>query len=167
MILSGEIEQLLKQRTGFLASSPATDSLRTSSGVEVSFQFLAVDSMGCQLWELAIRVPQLSGADMTLLQRWSEDLCGRVTYLLEGFAAIEHDPSLGSVLVRSSQPSHTGPRGEYYEVFLQSTGNDVFALRRFQFELGMPGRTQVPLTITHEVLKRLVHDVIDTIPSIP
>jgi len=165
MILSPEIDQLLAQRAGQSSSTPAVDTLQTPNGIEVEFQFLAIDSMGCALHELLLRVPKLTNASMQTLETWSRDLCQRVTYLLEGFAAIEHDPNLGSVLVRSQQPTRAGSQGEYYEVFLQATGSDCFALRRFQFEQGVPGRTQVPLTVTHEVLKRLINDIIETIPN--
>jgi hypothetical protein len=167
MLLSNEIEHVLSQRQGLSSPTPATASLTSVPGVELTIAFQAVDSMSCAIWELQLTVPHLAQADLKLLEQWSTDLCSRVSYLLEGMAAIELDPTLGSILVRSSAPTRTGPCGEYYEVFLQSQGADCFALRRYRFEAGRPGRTQVALTVTHEVLKRLVHDIIDTIPNRP
>lgn len=166
MILDSEIDQALQRNAGLQSASPVTETLRAPAQVEVDIQWLAVDSMSCAVWEIVLRIPRLAGADLQTLEAWSNEFCGRVTYLLEDIGALEHDSNKPAVLIRSNRPtaSSSGP-SEYYEVLLQSQGGHSFALRRFCFQHGTAGRNQVPLTITHEVLKKLVHDVIDSVPA--
>jgi len=50
---------------------------------------------------------------------------------------------------------------------LSSSGNGTFSLRRFKSIAGQPGRVPVEIQVTHEVLLKLVDDLLDTLPGNP
>jgi hypothetical protein len=50
-------------------------------------------------------------------------------------------------------------------VLLQSDTSGNFSLRRYQAVKGAPGRTQVDMHLTHEVLSKLADDLVETIPA--
>jgi hypothetical protein len=112
-----------------------------------------------------LQVPSLVGAGFDVLKEWAEDLSQRVTYLLENIGPLELDPSNNQVLIRSTPPSAQSGTREFYEVLLQSHADGNFSLQRFRSDTGKPGRTQIDMQTTHEVLGRLVDDLVDTIPQ--
>lgn len=144
---------------------PATAYLSAPGGVDVAIDFVAVDRLGCALQQIRLRVPALAGCDTDKLTEWAEALSRRVTYLLEGLGPIEIDRNSGQVLVRSNPPGHQPDGTSYYEVLLQSDTGGNFSLRRYRAVKGSPGRTQVDVHLTHEVLLRLVDDLLETIPA--
>ena len=56
---------------------------------------------------------------------------------------------------------------QYYEIVLSSQSGGNFALRRFRSTKGQPGRDQVDITVTHEVLLKLADDLVSTLPQTP
>ena len=80
---------------------------------------------------------------------------------------LEIDPDAGQVLIRSTPPAQQLQGSKFYEMLLQSQTDGQFSLRRYLTEKGRPGRTQVDIQTTHEVLDKLLNDLVDTIPSDP
>ncbi|MEX0718805.1 MAG: hypothetical protein WD066_19590 [Planctomycetaceae bacterium] len=165
MSLSPQLSAELNRLSGNPAALPHTALLSAPDGVDVAVEFVAVDRLGCAFEQLRIRVPALAGCDTDKLTEWAEALSRRVTYLLEGLGPIEIDTQAGQVLVRSNPPDQQPAGTSYYEVRLQSDTGGNFSLRRFQAVKGAPGRTQVDVQLTHEVLLKLVDDLVDTIPA--
>jgi hypothetical protein len=151
---------------GYSSSNPKTVRLNGPDSVEIAIDLTAVDSMSCSSREIRLSVPALSGADFDTLKKWAEELCRRVTYLLENIGPLELDPDAGKVLIRSTPPHRQAGTMKFYEILLQSHSGGNFSLRRFQSETGKPGRDQVEIQTTHEMLQKLIEDLVETIPAV-
>ncbi|MCA9055097.1 MAG: hypothetical protein KDA75_14750, partial [Planctomycetaceae bacterium] len=139
----------------------------SDAGLTLEIDFLAIDSIGCSFEQLALTVPAMNGAAFDALKTWAQGLSRRITYLLEQVGPLEFDEPAGEVLIRSTPPSQLPAGAQYYEILLQSHGGGRFTLCRYESTKGQAGRKLTPLTLTHEVLLKLVDDLVDTIPSTP
>jgi hypothetical protein len=165
MKLSEKLTDELKQLAGH--SGPAAKTVSVSDpavNIDVALDVTAVDSLSCSLQELRLRVPSLSNAGVDVLRQWAADFCKRVTYLLEHIGPLEVDSANGKVLVRSTPPDRQDSTTTFYEILLQSHANGNFTLRRYRSEKNPPSRSRVEIFVTHEVLSKLVNDLVDTIP---
>ncbi|WP_437229441.1 hypothetical protein SH661x_001441 [Planctomicrobium sp. SH661] len=167
MPLRDDLEQKLRSLHLSRAAMPNSVQASDASGVTVRLELTVVDSMSCAFSELVLFVPQLQTATFAELEQWANDLAQRVTYLLEKIGPLELDPAQGQILIRSTPPTVRPHGTEYYEVLLTSSGNGSFTLRRFQSIAGQPGRTPADVQVTHEVLFRLIDDLLATIPATP
>ncbi len=140
-------------------------SLTAPGGVSLSIDFTAIDTLGCTFLEIALDVPALQNSAFDKLKKWAEELSQRITYLLEHLAPLEFDPVAGEVMIRSVPPDTLPDGTQYYEVLLQSHSGGHFSLKRYRSEKGTPGRTQVEMLTSIEVLLKLADDLVDTIPS--
>lgn len=165
MDLSNELSRQLKSLGGSSGTAPQTVTLTGPDAVEVDVEFAAVDSMSCAVREIRLRVPSLVDAGADVLERWADAISQRVTYLLEGVGPLEVDEENAQVLVRSTPPDKQADGTTFYEIFLASQSNGNFSLRRYRAQKGTPGRDQVDIQLTHQVLTRLVDDLVDTIPA--
>lgn len=133
------------------------DLADTASGWSAAVTAECVDVVGCRLWELALRRP--AGAPAVELRSRAEEVCRRTTGLLEPLALVEVDSVRQVAQLRSEQPGQQGDDRFYYEVLLEGEGGCV--VRRFQApQATEPRRRQVAFTLTHEVLAKLVRDLI-------
>lgn len=115
------------------------------------------DVVGCRLWELSLR-PAAETPPIDLPAH-AEQVCQRVTGLLEPLRLVEVDGLRRTALLRSQEPGQLGGERFYYEVLLE--GNGGVSVRRYQTpQEGQPRRQQVAFTLTHEALAKLVHDLI-------
>jgi len=115
-----------------------------------------VEVVGCRLWEVALRRP--AGTPPVDVQARAEQVCQRVTGLLEPLSLVEVDRVRNVAQLRSEQPGQRGDERFYYEVLLEGDGSSV--VRRYQApHPNDPRRRQVPFTLTHEVLAKLVRDL--------
>lgn len=168
--LTPDLTLELQKLSGLSVSTPQSSTLTTadprnpSDTMEVRLDFLEVDRMSCALQELRLNVPSMSGATPVLLKQWADALCQRITYLLENMGPLEFEPDAGQVLIRSVTPSQTTGKRLFYEVMLHSNSGGSFSLKRYESIKGQPGRTVVRLHLTHEVLSRLIDDLLETIP---
>jgi hypothetical protein len=135
--------------------------------LRLQIQLTAVDSMSCSLSELQLFVPALQQAAFDVLRNWADDLAKRITYLLEQIGPLEYDPAAGHVLIRSVKPDSLPDGSQYYEILLSSHSGGNFSLRRYRSTKGQPGRAPVDITVTHEVLLKLVDDLVATAPAVP
>ncbi len=115
-----------------------------------------VDVVGCRLWELSLRPSAERPAEE--LKARAEQVCQRVTGLLEPLRLVEIDGPANTALLRSEQPGQVGDERYYYEVLLSGDGGSV--VRRYQTPHGsQTRRQQVAFTLTHEALAKLVRDL--------
>lgn len=163
MSLRDQVEQDLK-RLQQSKAVPAMVRSTDSSGLIATIDVTAIDSMSVELMELSLFVPQLQHAAFDALKQWATDLSQRITYLMEHIGPLEFDPAVGQVLIRSTPPGQLSNGTQFFEVMLSSAGNGTFTLRRFLSVQGTPGRQQVAMQMTIEVLLRLVDDLVATIP---
>jgi hypothetical protein len=159
--LTTELTRLI----GYSSPTPTTKLFSGPDGIQLEIDFRAVDSMSCSVAEIRLAVPSLVGAAFDKLKAWGAEFCRRVTYLLENMGPLELDPDAGQVLIRSTPPDKSATGVQFYEVVLQSHANGNFTLRRYRTDKGSPGRQAVDIVATHEVLKKLVNDLVDSIPG--
>ena len=146
-----------------LGAAGGTASLAADNGVAVRAELTAVETLGVSLSHLELDVPHLVGASQATLEQWGRDLCGRVTYLLEGLGPLEFDPQKKELLIRSVPPTRDAGATSYFEVMLSAAGNGAFTLARYRTGPGV-SRTREDVALTREVLERLVRDAVETIP---
>ena len=167
MSFKDSLDHELSRLVGYASTSTKTVSLSAPNQVHVALDFTAVDSLSCSLAEIRVLVPSLSGAPFKVLQTWAKALSDRITYLLENIGPLEFSPDQGQVLIRSTPPDQQPAATQFYEILLQSHAGGKFTLRRYRSEKGQPGRKAVDIHVTHEVLHKLLSDLIETIPNRP
>jgi len=123
----------------------------------------ACDQLAVAAYELVLETPELANVQLEKLQAASENLCARVTYLLEPISSIETDAEGCVVQMRSTPPQQQENGRFYYELFLRRGGS--VALHRYEKKQGCI-RQRVAATLTHEVLGRLVGDFDATVEEI-
>jgi hypothetical protein len=165
MDLNTQLQNELTRLVGVHSVTPRTAALSAPGGVDLAIDFTAVDSMSCAFRELRVRVPRLATAGFEALKAWAQALSQRVTYLLENIGPLELDPASGQVLIRSTAPDQQAGTASFYEVLLSSHGSGQFTLRRYRSQKGAASREQVDVQVTHEVLRKLVIDLVETIPT--
>ena len=128
-----------------------------ASGWSAAVTAECVDVVGCRLWELTLRRPaETTPVD---LPSRAEQICQRVTGLLEPLSLVEVDTTRNVAQLRSEQPGQRGDERFYYEVLLGGDGGSE--VRRYQAPRpDTPRRQQVAFTLTHEALAKLVRDLI-------
>ncbi|MEZ6064825.1 MAG: hypothetical protein R3B90_03760 [Planctomycetaceae bacterium] len=146
------------------AGPVATAHVSTGGGVTLSIDFLAVDTLACEFEQIVVHAPAQQSAPFDALKRWAQQLSRRISYLLEQIAPLEFDEAAGEVLVRSTPPDQLTDGTQYYEMLLHSQQGGGLALRRYRAIKGQPGRQQIPMTTTREVLLKLADDLIDSMP---
>ena len=157
----------LARLKGFSALTPVTVQVSDLTGIVIEIEFTQVDSLACAVRQITVHVPAISQAAFDVLKRWANALSQRITYLLEQVSPLEYDPAAGQVLIRSTRPDQLPDGTQYYEMVLSSHGTGTFSLKRFCSVKGTPGRTQIDLQVTHEVLYKLCDDLIDTASQTP
>ncbi|RME47096.1 MAG: hypothetical protein D6791_06680 [Chloroflexi bacterium] len=134
---------------------PLTITLQDErTGVEA--EVYAYDSLGVSLGTLSVWGDNRDASLETLAQAISK----RVIYLWEPLALIERDLARDQVQMRSSPPLVEDKKIEFYEGRL-TRHNGVPRVQFFRYRLpnNEYRRTQVPITLTHEVFRRLIDDL--------
>jgi hypothetical protein len=168
MSLSLDLSAALNPLTGMTFVPPRTVTVSDASGITLGVDLLSVETLGVSCEELRLDVPTLNAATIDTLKKWANDLCRRVTYLLENLGPLEFDANGNQVLIRSTQVDKSSPgTTKYYEVMLSAHGAGRFSLRRFRNDSSGNARVPVPLQLTHEQLSKLVNDLVTTVPGNP
>ncbi len=165
MSLHEQITQSLAGLKGTASDVPKTIGWSAGVGPAVEVDFTAVDSLGCAFRELRVTADEFQEGPFDRLKTWAENLCRKVTYLLENIGPLEADAGAQTVLVRSTPPSRQPDQTAFYEMLVQAPG--VLSLRRYSRPAGAAERTACDIQITHEVLVKLVQDIIAAIPTAP
>lgn len=114
------------------------------------------ESLGCQLWEVAVtRAPASMPSDT--LVGWAKRIAARVTGLLEPLQLLEADETHGMALLRSNKPAARDEDLYYYEVVLTKAGSAT--VRRYRGSKQPVQREQVGFTLTHEAVAKLAGDL--------
>lgn len=168
MSLSLDLSAALNPLVGQTFVPPKAVTVSDGSGITLTVDVIAVETLGVSCEEVRLQVPTLGAATLDTLKKWANDLCRRVTYLLENLGPLEFDAQGSQVLIRSTPPDKSGVGStKYYEVMLSSHGSGSFSLRRFRNDSAGSGRIPVPLKLTHEQLSKLVNDLVATLPGGP
>lgn len=125
-------------------------------GERLTANLSSVDSLACEFEHLTLHTSKLAGATVDRLQKISQALAARLTYLLEPIAPIETDAQGCTVQMRSNPPQRGDDGTCYYELLVRRGGE--LDLRRWKKQPG-GGRTPLHATVTREVFARLVDDL--------
>lgn len=168
MSLSLDLAAAVNPLVGRTFVPARTVTVSDGNGVTLGVDLLSVESLGVSCEELRLDIPSLGASTLDTLKKWANELCRRVTYLLENLGPLEFDAQGNQVLIRSTPPDQSAAGStKYYEVMLSSLGSGRFSLRRYRNDQTGNGRLPVPLQLTHEQLSKLVNDLVATIPGTP
>ena len=126
----------------------------TSHG-RLDCELTQLDQVGCSFLSFVLTSDKLAGAPVDRLQKISDSLCSRLSYLLEPIALIESDTENCVVQLRSNPPLKQDDSSTYYELVVRQGGQ--LDLRRFQKTSGAQ-RQLVAASVTREVFQRLAVD---------
>lgn len=127
------------------------------AGWSASLTADAVDTMSCLVWELTLMRMGDAPHDAAL-PTWAAAVADRATGLMEPLKVHEVDTTHGEAVLRSESPAKKGESLAYFEVRLSGVGKAV--VRRFKAAKGTSGREQVAFALTHEVIAKLVGDIV-------
>jgi hypothetical protein len=151
MSIQSQLEQELKQLgSGSAATVAVADGQRKLTCDVVERNPLAV-----VFNQLRLATSELATAGAVDLERISNALAARLTYLMEPIRPIELDADACVVQLRSNPPQKDDDGRSYYELLVRRGGE--LKLERYRKEPGTP-RQQIPATVTCEVLLRLAGD---------
>jgi hypothetical protein len=165
MLLHDQIAASLKVLQGLASDAPKTVGWVAGGGPTVEVDFTGVDLLGCAFRELRITADAFRNAPFERLKAWADDLCRKVTYLLEHIGPLEVDAEAQTMLIRSTPPTREPSQTTFYEIIVKVPG--TLSLRRFARAPGEPDRLPCDVRLTHEVLVKLVGDIVAAIPSFP
>ncbi len=133
----------------------ATELQVAENNLVLSVELMAADQLAISFTKFSLKSSHLKNASMQKLQKVTEDLCRRVTYLLEPIRPYESDAEQCAVQLRSMPPQKDENGTTYYEVLVKKDG--TASLCRYQ---KVPGndRQIIPATLTREVFLRLAGD---------
>jgi hypothetical protein len=117
------------------------------------------DSVGCVIWELALQSRAAKTWDVKALTTRAEGIADSVTGLLEPLKLIEVDALRLEALLRSDAPLTRGDDLFYYEAKLQPR-NTIMVRRYRGSHAAGDKRDQVPFTLTHDAIGKLVDDMV-------
>src|SRR5262245_58942861 len=165
MSLNEQITQSLAGLKGLASDVPKTVGWSAGGGPAVEVDFTTVDSLACSFRELRLTADELKNAPFDALKSWADVLCQKVTYLLEQIGPLEQDAEAQTVLIRSSPPASRPDETAYYEMLITVPG--TLSLRRYTRGAHHPDRQPCDMTTTHEVLVKVVSDLVAAIPAAP
>jgi hypothetical protein len=163
MLLHEQMTQSLAGLKGLDSEVPTTVDWSIDNGPAVGVDFTIVDSLSCAFRELRVSADELKSAPFDALQAWANALCKKVTYLLEHIGPLESDTAAQTVLIRSTPPTKQPEQTTFYEMLIQAPG--TLGLRRYTRGAHSVDRSSCDIQITHEVLAKLVQDIVAAIPS--
>jgi hypothetical protein len=166
MDLTSHLSSELARLAGFTGPPNQQIDVTDADGLRLRIDFVAIDTLSSAFESLSLHVPKLVGHEVKVLNDWAVALSKRVTYLLEFIGPIEVDPSINEVLIRSTPPDQSSGSTQFYEVLLSAQTDGTFSLRRYRSHTGQPGRDAVEILLTNETLKKLVNDLVDTVPDV-
>ncbi len=164
MLLNEQITQSLAGLKGLASDVPKTVGWSAGGGPAVEVDFTVVDSLGCAFRELRLSADELKNVPFAALKTWADELCKKVTYLLEHIGPLELDVETETVLIRSTPPTRQPDQTTFYEILVQAPGR--LNLRRYTRAAQHPDRQPCDMQTTHEVLVKLVSDIVAAIPAV-
>jgi hypothetical protein len=163
MLLNEQITQSLAGLKGLASDVPKTIGWAAGGGPTVEIDFTAVDSLGCAFRELRICADELRNVPFETLRTWADELCKKVTYLLEQLGPLERDAEIETVLIRSIPPAREPHKTAFYEILVKAPG--TLSLRRYVHAVNTAERLACDIAITQQALVKLVGDIVAAIPA--
>src|SRR5262249_49058236 len=163
MLLHEQMIQSLAGLKGLASDVPKTVGWSAGRGPTVEVDFTAVDSLGCAFRELRLSAEELKDVPFDALKVWADELCRKVTYLLEHIGPLELDAEGQTVLIRSTPPTRQPEQTTFYEMLIKAPG--TLNLRRYIRGVQADDRQPFFMQTTHEMVVRLVSVIVAVIPA--
>jgi hypothetical protein len=132
----------------------ATLSVETTGG-RLECNLVALDSLACGFTRFCLEVDSLANASIDDIQRISEALSQKLTYLLEPISSVEINSEACVVQMRSKPPRRDDDQSTYYELLVKRGG--MIQLVRYRKPRGA-AREIIPAHVTREVWQKLAGD---------
>lgn len=129
-----------------------------AASLHLTAEVLIADQLSCLIHELSIRATEGQIYSTDELRVKADDLCQRLSYLLEPIRVLEVDAAEGVVQARSHPPERQPERIRYYE--LRFATPSTLKLHRFEKRTDQGQRQQIPLQLTYELLEKLIDDLV-------
>ncbi|CAN5451332.1 hypothetical protein BH11PLA2_BH11PLA2_28620 [soil metagenome] len=124
----------------------------------LTLQTEGLDRLSCSLREVTMNRRGNAPAGLTV-KTWAERIAASVSGLRENLKVLEVDATENVAILRSESPSKKGTAVSYYEIRLQ--GMVQATVQRFEADMkGTTRREQVAFPLTHEVLGKLIDDIV-------
>src|SRR5205809_766081 len=107
MLLHEQITHSLAGLRGLDSNVPATMEWLVEGGPAGAVDFTVVDSLSCGFRELRLSADELKSAPFQALQSWADNLCKKVTYLLEHIGPLESDTEESTATAGPPSTSHS------------------------------------------------------------
>jgi len=147
-------DQLQSKLAGLSPGGPHVVQV-TESDKQLTCEVTEASSLAYRVDRFVLATGALASVSMDQLEKISEALSSRLTYLLEPVGPIERDHEHCVVQMRSNPPQQDEDGTQYYELLVRRGGE--LELRRYQKAPGQPRQT-IPALLTTEVLLRLAED---------
>jgi hypothetical protein len=140
-------------------TDPATAGEGTVSAAAGPWQATAAaphrDTIGAEVTEITVERKDPGPGNV---HGWADNFAGKARGLLEPLKVLEVDKTRDEAVIRSNPPSKDGSQVDYYEVKMQ--GTKKASVKRYRNDAGQ--RQDIPFTLTHDGLGRLVDDLTGT-----
>jgi hypothetical protein len=132
-------------------------------GIQGTLEVADLDRLSCVLHRLEIKKSEEGLESLTRANRLKdqgEQITQKVTYLLEPLSIIEWDKYTPIVQIRSFPPQVREDFIEFYELLLRGEEHQTsLTLVRYRNQKNNRLRETTPMTLTKEVLERLLEDL--------
>jgi hypothetical protein len=148
--------QLDEQLTQRATSLP--DILVLDGGTHVvRLEVVHADQLACVIDSLSVSAKNGTQFPPADLRQRADGIASRLTYLLEPIRVHEHDAAASSVQLRSYPPTRDAQNSvRYHELQVNRSG---LSLVRYE-KTSEASRRQIGMTLTREVLLRLMSDLV-------
>lgn len=157
MELGKEFIKTMKDLSGRNAVFPELhyQTVKTD-GLQLDVTITDADRLSYQIESLSLQKTEKEGSVLARVKLQAAQLEQQITYLLEDIALIELDRLACRAQLKSRVPRHEGDSIYYYELLLDQ--GDALSLVRTRYDKDSGTKTTIPMTLTGEVVERLLND---------
>lgn len=132
--------------------------IASEGGLTVRCAISGAERLGCALAQLELVEEGRTVLTLDQLDDRVEQICQKITYLLEPLGKIEVDSLTKSALVRSATPKRQGEQISYYELLASADRHTT--LRRYCYDAAKRSRATVDFALTNDQLELLLEDLV-------
>lgn len=152
--VNDHLESLIEDVKSGRTTKPVLE-LQTADGILVA-EFHSLNELASSFKTLIYGTQKYRGQAQEKVRAIADELVQRIRYLPEPVVLIECDPEAAKAQIRSEQPAATPEGLCYYEIEIDGEG---VMLSRYRKPADRK-RHKVDMTLTHEILARLVGDIL-------
>jgi hypothetical protein len=156
MNLSQTVRRRVEERAPLVGQ--VEQILASEGGLTIRCELQEAQRLGCALTQIELVADSPRRLDPNELADRAQQICSKVTYLLEPLQPIEVDGLAKTALVRSRTPRKADGAISYYELLTSSDCHT--SLRRYCFDESQRKRRLVEFLLTNDQLELLLDDLL-------